>query len=129
MIKLLLIFVGLNGALATALAAYASHHPSLQGQTYLLSVFDKANHQHFVHLLACLAALVAAQNIASRWWLYSACLFGLGFTLFSYPLYLFALTGVKIAGFLTPIGGGCFILGWLCISIAALQGRVRDNNI
>ena len=119
MAKFLIIFAALNGALATGLAAVASHYPSLQGQLYLLDIFSKANSQHFVHTLACLVTALTAYFTQQRSWLVASCLFALGITLFSYTLYLFAFTGAKIAGFLTPLGGVCFILGWLSIGIAA----------
>jgi len=38
-------------------------------------------------------------------------------------LYLFSFSGVKIAGFLTPIGGVCFIFGWLSLAGLAWQGK------
>jgi len=120
----LLLFIALNGALATGLAAFASHHPLLAQQSYLLEVFNKANAQHYIHTVACLGAVLGAVITTSRWWLIAAGLFATGITLFSYTLYLFAFTGVKIAGFLTPIGGVCFILGWLSLSIAAWQIRL-----
>jgi len=119
MIKFLLVFIALNGALATILAAMASHQPSLQGQVYLLEIFAKANLQHYVHTLASLLTVLAAYITSQRIWLLSSSIFALGTALFSYPLYLFAFTGAKIAGFLTPIGGMCFILGWLSLLVAA----------
>jgi len=124
LIRMLLTFVALNGALATGLAAYASHHPLLGQQAYLLDIFSKASAQHYIHTLACLAAVLGAMITTTRWWLAAAGLFATGITLFSYTLYLFAFTGVKIAGFLTPIGGVCFILGWLSLIIAAWQIRL-----
>lgn len=130
MAKFLIIFVALNGALATGLAAFASHSPQLQGQPYLLEVFTKANSQHFIHILACLVTALVAYFTRLRSWLVASCLFALGITLFSYTLYLFTFTGAKIAGFLTPIGGVCFILGWLSIVVATwhLVTPVNENK-
>jgi len=119
MAKILIIFAAINGAIATILAAIASHHPSLQGQPYLLEIFSKAHGQHTVHTLACLISAIVAYYSGQRSWLIVSSLFALGIVLFSYSLYLFAFTGAKLAGFLTPLGGVCFIFGWLGLTVAA----------
>ncbi len=45
-------------------------------------------------------------------------LFISGIILFSGSLYLLALTGIDL-GYITPLGGVCFICGWLCLALAA----------
>ncbi|NRA59650.1 MAG: DUF423 domain-containing protein [Psychrobium sp.] len=125
-LKLLVIFIALNGALATMLAALASHNATLNSSSYLVGVFDKASTQHYVHLLALLLVTIAYMQRGERAWLISGGLFALGITLFSYPLYLFSFTGAKIAGFLTPIGGVCFIMGWLALLVVAWRHKPRD---
>ena len=122
-LKLLLIFIALNGALATALAALASHSVNITNSDYLLSIFSKASSQHYVHLLALFLVTIAFMCRPNPGWLVSALLFAVGITLFCYPLYLFAFTGAKIAGFLTPIGGVCFIMGWLALLVVAWQQK------
>jgi uncharacterized membrane protein YgdD (TMEM256/DUF423 family) len=44
-----------------------------------------------------------------------------GIILFSGSLYLLALTGVTALGFVTPLGGLCFIAGWICLALAGLK--------
>jgi uncharacterized membrane protein YgdD (TMEM256/DUF423 family) len=41
-------------------------------------------------------------------------LFALGIVLFSGSLYVLTLTGISKLGIITPIGGLCFLAGWLC---------------
>lgn len=118
----MMIFVGLNGAIATILAAMASHSTIMASNPYLTSVFSKANSMHYYHLLALAAVIVLYQLTRGKLWLISAGLFALGIILFSGSLYLFAFSGAKIAGFLTPIGGGSFILGWGALVLAAILG-------
>ena len=126
MIKILLAFSALNGALATILAAMASHQPTLAADPYLLTVFEKANAQHYIHTVLAFITGLMAFYTNQRIWLVASGLFSLGITLFSYTLYLFALTGAKIAGSLTPIGGVCFILGWLFVAFAVITFSSRD---
>jgi uncharacterized membrane protein YgdD (TMEM256/DUF423 family) len=42
--------------------------------------------------------------------------FAAGIVLFSGSLYLMALTGAKILGAITPLGGLCFIAGWVMLA-------------
>jgi len=46
-------------------------------------------------------------------------LFVLGTLLFSGSLYALALSGVRIFGAITPLGGLAFMAGWLCLALAA----------
>ena len=99
-LKLLLIFIALNGAFATALAALASHSVNITNSDYLLSIFSKASSQHYVHLLALFLVTIAFMCRPNPGWLVSALLFAVGITLFCYPLYLFAFTGAKMRNIL-----------------------------
>lgn len=126
---LLWFFVALNGALYVGLSAYASHAVELNSSTYLLSVYQKASTQHALHLMALLTLTISSWVIKSRWLMASAMLFSAGIVFFSYTLYLFSFTGVKIAGFLTPIGGVCFIFGWLSLAGLAWQGKRSGEHI
>lgn len=119
-------FIAINGALFVGLSAYASHAQQLNDSAYLLSVYQKASLQHVIHILALLVLTVGSIMIASRWLLASMLFFMAGIVLFSYALYLFSFTGVKIAAFLTPIGGVCFIFGWL--SLAGLAWQVKSSG-
>tara|TARA_B110001452_G_scaffold235126_1_gene213767 strand:- start:294 stop:698 length:405 start_codon:yes stop_codon:yes gene_type:complete len=113
--RILWLFIGLNGAMFVGFSAYASHARRFIDYPQLLTIFESASNQHAIHLLALLALASISLLIRSRWLLVSAGLFTLGIVLFSFTLYLFSFTGVKIAGFLTPIGGVCFMLGWLSL--------------
>lgn len=115
MSRFLWFFIGVNGALFVGLSAYASHASIFSEQPYLLTIFEKAHYHHGFHLVALLVVAVTLIVKVSRWLLVCASFFIFGILFFSFTLYLFSLSGVKIAGFLTPIGGVCFILGWLCL--------------
>ena len=123
------LFIAINGAIFVGLSAYASHAQALNNSEYLLSVYHKASLQHIVHSIALLALAIARSSIASRWLSASMLLFVAGIVFFSYTLYLFSFTGVKIAGFLTPIGGVCFIFGWLLLAGLAWQRKGSEERI
>ena len=45
--------------------------------------------------------------------------FVIGILLFSGSLYLLSLTGAKKLGLISPLGGLAFLIGWLCLALAA----------
>ena len=52
-----------------------------------------------------------------------------GVILFSGSLYLLALTGLKIFGPITPLGGILLISGWILFGMAVLKGRRHLKSI
>ncbi|NLJ52321.1 MAG: DUF423 domain-containing protein, partial [Alcaligenaceae bacterium] len=47
--------------------------------------------------------------------------FVIGILLFSGSLYAIVLLGVKNLGFITPIGGVFFLIGWVLLVLAAIR--------
>ena len=78
----------------------------------MTDVWNKAVLYQFVHALALLvlASLPGASRLAS--WLFVA-----GIVIFSGSLYVLALTNVKWLGAITPLGGLCFLAGWLMLAV------------
>jgi uncharacterized membrane protein YgdD (TMEM256/DUF423 family) len=100
--------------LAVALGAFGAHSLRSTLETHgMLDVWNKAVLYHFIHAIALLVlALYGAVN-RSAWWLLFA-----GILLFSGSLYMMALTNLRWLGAITPIGGLCFLAGWVCLIIA-----------
>jgi uncharacterized membrane protein YgdD (TMEM256/DUF423 family) len=74
------------------------------------------------HALAILGVASVAERLhAGRLVLASGWLFLAGIILFSGSLYLLAVTGVRVLGAITPLGGVAFLLGWACLALAALK--------
>lgn len=72
-----------------------------------------------VHALAILAVAVLSAHLPGRLVGWAGGLFAVGIVLFSGSLYLLALSGLTKLGIITPIGGLCFLAGWLCLGLAA----------
>lgn len=53
-------------------------------------------------------------NVRTAGWLLFA-----GVIIFSGSLYTIALTGIRVFGALAPIGGLCFMVGWILLAVAA----------
>ncbi|MEO7168614.1 MAG: DUF423 domain-containing protein [Spartobacteria bacterium] len=97
--------------LGVGLGAFGAHalKETLQAND-TIEVWKTAVLYHFVHALALLllAALPATSRAASA-------LFIAGILLFSGSLYLLALTNIKWLGAITPLGGLCFLTGWMAL--------------
>jgi len=104
--------------LAVAAGAFGAHGLRDKLDAYSLSVYEKAVFYQFIHAMALL--VVAGLGLAN---VFSAVqvqpigvLFLSGIIFFSGSLYALALSGVKMLGAITPIGGICFLLGWLMLA-------------
>ena len=101
------------GATAVALGAFGAHVLSDILSVDRLNTFEKAVFYHMVHTV--LIAVLDMQNKCNFIW--SKRLLLLGILIFSGSLYLLVLTNTAWLGAVTPVGGICFILGWLFIAI------------
>lgn len=102
--------------LAVALGAFGAHGLREKISAEALAVYQTGVHYQLVHALALLllAALVIEGKAArAAGWLFIA-----GVVVFSGSLYLLAITGAKWWGAVTPIGGLCFLVGWVCLIVA-----------
>lgn len=108
-------------ALAVMLGAFGAHGLRNRLDAYSLSVYEKAVFYHFVHALGILlvALLARAGAITMGAQGRVAGLLLLGVLIFSGSLYALAISGVRMLGAITPIGGVAFIAGWLLLAFEA----------
>jgi len=116
-------WAALSGALAVGIGAFGAHGLKPHLSEYQISIFEKGVQYHFVHTLALLAVGILAERAGNTTWTHwSARLFATGIALFSGSLYLLACRdllpfSVAWAGPVTPLGGLCFIAGWVVLGI------------
>lgn len=114
---------GIVLGLAVMLGAFGARALRARLDAYLMGIWERAVFYHFVHALGLLITSVLARlSIVSEGaalWV-NVLLFA-GIVLFSGSLYALALTGVRTFGAVTPIGGLCFIAGWLLLAAAAFR--------
>ncbi len=118
--RVLLIFVGLSGAMVVALGAYGAH--ALKGalESGLLITFQKGLNYQITHTLAIFGVAVSLLHHPQSYWLkFSAAAFCLGIISFSGSLYTIVFVGVNSMGLITPLGGLAFIVGWFSLAWAA----------
>jgi uncharacterized membrane protein YgdD (TMEM256/DUF423 family) len=109
----------LSGFVAVAAGAFGAHALRARLPAELLAVFETGARYQMYHALALLAVAWAAARWPGPLPAWAGWLFVAGTLLFSGSLYLLALTGVRWLGAITPLGGVCFLAGWLCLALAA----------
>jgi uncharacterized membrane protein YgdD (TMEM256/DUF423 family) len=110
-----------SGFLAVAIGAFAAHGLKGKLPPDLFEVFEVGARYHMYHALALLGtawAVTRWPGTATTWagWLFVA-----GTVLFSGSLYALAVTGIRPLGAITPLGGVCFLAGWVSLAVAALE--------
>ncbi|MGB2254024.1 MAG: DUF423 domain-containing protein [Spongiibacter marinus] len=114
---------GLSGFFAVALGAFGAHGLKGRLSADMVAVYETAVQYHFYHTFALLAVALLMQLGVQHGALRAATwLFGIGIVLFSGSLYALSISGIKVLGAITPVGGLCFLAAWICLMVAALRG-------
>lgn len=121
MLRFSIIFTAFSGFIAVALGAFGAHALKTMITPEQLTVWQTAVLYQFVHTLALLGTSALSPYLQQTWQRRSILCFMLGIFLFSGSLYTLVLVGLGKLGMITPIGGLCFLLGWLCLGIAAFK--------
>ncbi len=109
-----------------AMGAYAAHSTGDASVQDRLATGATYGMWHSLALLA--VAAIAARAPASRWLTLAAVAFSAGIVLFSGTLFIRALTDLDWVSKATPVGGICFIAGWLLLAAYGLTlGRGRGD--
>ncbi len=108
-----------TGFLAVGLGAFGAHGlREVLIQNGTTAIWEKAVFYHFIHALGMLIVSIiprtgalAESSAGLVNWLLLA-----GIVFFSGSLYGMALTGMRVLGAITPIGGLSFIAAWLTLA-------------
>lgn len=110
------------GAAAVAAGAFGAHALRSRLTPDRLDIYETAARYQMYHALALLAVGLLAGRAATGFTEMAGWLFLGGTLVFCGTLYLLAFGAPRWVGAITPIGGLCFILGWLSFGVAALRG-------
>lgn len=123
MTKVFLLFASISGIVSVSLGAFGAHAlKSKLTQNNVLDTYQTAVQYQFYHTLALLFIGLLAMKIESNWLQYSGWMMMGGILIFSGSLYILCFTGMKwLGGAITPIGGLCFILGWLFLFLSVIK--------
>lgn len=111
----------LSGGLSVAAGAFASHALRDRLTERAIAIFETGARYQMYHALALLlvALLLQQGKLVQTPLAIAGGAYLIGTLLFSGSLYALSLSGIKILGAITPLGGAAFLVGWLCVAIAA----------
>jgi uncharacterized membrane protein YgdD (TMEM256/DUF423 family) len=113
-------------ALAVMIGAFGAHGLRGRLDDYSMGIYERAVFYHFIHALGILIVSIFAPHPYKTPQPYKTWICGLlaaGIVLFSGSLYALALTGNRMLGAITPIGGVSFIAAWVLLAVTALRSR------
>ncbi|MEE9391286.1 MAG: DUF423 domain-containing protein [Planctomycetota bacterium] len=118
------LFTGsLMAGLGVVAGAFGAHGLQKRVDADMIAVWKTAADYQIYHALALLAVAWAAERYATGMVQSAGWCFLAGIVVFSGSLYLLVLTGNKMLGAITPIGGVLFIAGWVLLALTALKTR------
>ncbi|WLH12439.1 DUF423 domain-containing protein [Pseudomonas hefeiensis] len=119
MLRSFLMLAAFFGFTGVALGAFAAHGLKNRLSADYLAIFHAGVTYQLVHTLALLGVALLATHIPGRIVTWAGISFVIGILLFSGSLYLLTMTGISKLGIITPFGGVAFLIGWLCLGLAA----------
>ena len=115
--KILIILAGFLGFAGVALGAFGAHHLADSLSPGMLEIYKTGILYHLIHSVAVLSiALTGKEKFFKSTYVMIA-----GIVLFSGSLYIYAQSGVKLFAMITPVGGVCFLIGWLLIIVEGIR--------
>lgn len=125
-----IIAAAIFGGLGVALGAFGAHGlERVTDDEKILQGFRTGVQYQLYHALALLAVAILYDKFPFKMMKWAGYSFIAGTILFSGSLYLLTFlkiqesNAVKFAGPVTPLGGVCFIAGWLFLLVAVLRKK------
>lgn len=117
--KLWIIISAVSGFTTVAIGAFGAHGLKEKLSPEMLEIFKTGVLYQFIHTIVLLILSLISfikTKIASVFFL-------LGIILFSFSLYIYSTSGITIFAMITPIGGVCFLIGWLWIIVEVIRTK------
>ena len=121
MMKWCLLAGSMGAGLSVVLGAFAAHGLKHKLSPEMLSVFQTGVQYQMYHSLALILLFILQRHLADPLITWAAGLMLIGMVFFSGSLYGLAMTQVKWFGPITPIGGMCFIMGWVLLVVSVIR--------
>jgi len=107
------------GFLSVAGGAFGAHALKTRLSPDLLDIFQTGTRYAQVHALALVLVGLLADRLGGRTLTVAGGGFTAGTLLFTGSLWVLALSGQRWLGAVTPLGGLCFLTGWVALAVAA----------
>ena len=112
-----MIISAVSGFTAVAIGAFGAHGLREKLSTEMLEVYKTGVLYQLIHSVVLLALSLNTMVKAKL----PSIFILLGIILFSFSLYIYSTSGISFFAMITPIGGVCFLIGWLLIIYEAIK--------
>lgn len=120
--KLWIIISAISGFTGVAIGAFGAHGLRETLTPQMLEVYKTGVLYQLIHSIVLLALSLNTLIKAKL----PSIFFLVGIILFSFSLYLYSTSGIKFFAMITPVGGFCFLIGWLLIVYEAIKMKSSD---
>jgi len=120
--KLWIIISAVSGFTAVTIGAFGAHGLKEKLSPEMLEIYKTGVLYQFVHTIVLL--VLSLTNILKT--KIPSVFFLLGIIFFSFSLYIYSTSGTKFFAMITPVGGVCFLIGWLWIIIAVIRTKMEN---
>ncbi|MCK5901549.1 MAG: DUF423 domain-containing protein [Cocleimonas sp.] len=112
---------------AVIIGAFGAHGlEQITSDEKMLARFNTGVDYQFFHAFSITVFALFLKQETARLLTRAMLFFSLGIILFSGSLYSYALTGNKLFGMITPLGGLAFIIGWVLVILYAYKGHTTS---
>jgi uncharacterized membrane protein YgdD (TMEM256/DUF423 family) len=129
-----LMMAALFGGLGVAAGAFGAHGlENITSDEKIIHGFQTGVQYQIYHALALMAVAIIYGRTHLKAMMWAGNFFIVGIFLFSGSLYALTYlkiqesTAIKFIGPVTPIGGLCFIIGWLCLALGANNYKIKPE--
>lgn len=117
--KIWIIISAVSGFTAVAIGAFGAHGMREKLSAEMLDVYKTGVLYQFIHTIVLL--ILSLSNFIRR--KISLIFFLGGIILFSFSLYLYSTSGIRFFAMITPVGGVCFLIGWLWLIVEIIRRK------
>ncbi|MBO9538661.1 DUF423 domain-containing protein [Herbaspirillum sp.] len=119
--RTLVVAGALNMFIAVGCGAFGAHGLKKMLSDEMLAIWHTAVTYQAMHALGMIAIALLLPRLGGALMHWAGNLMLAGIMLFSGSLYLLALTGTRVLGAITPIGGAAFLAAWLLVAWSACK--------
>jgi uncharacterized membrane protein YgdD (TMEM256/DUF423 family) len=117
--KMWIIISAVSGFTAVAIGAFGAHGLREKLSAEMLEVYKTGVLYQFIHTII-LFILSLTNFVKAR---IASIFFLAGIILFSFSLYLYSTSGIRFYAMITPVGGVCFLMGWLWLIVEVIRRK------
>ena len=117
--KMWIIVSAVSGFTAVAIGAFGAHGLREKLSTEMMEVYKTGVIYQFIHTIVLL--ILSLTNFLKT--KFASAFFLTGIILFSFSLYIYSTSRIQLFAMITPVGGVCFLIGWLLLIVEAIRTK------